>query len=97
MGLPGFTLDLSRLAITLIIKVTITLTVFCFSKNKDYTMRLLLSTLFFFMAWAAEEESKSSQPSFFLIDGTDQLCLAGEEFKRCSIDSLFYVVGSPGT
>jgi hypothetical protein len=47
------------------------------------------------MASAAEEESKSP-PAFFLIDGSDQLCLAGEEFKRCSIDSLFYVVGSPG-
>lgn len=58
-------------------------------------MRLLLSSILFFMAWAAEEESKSP-PAFFLIDGSDQLCLAGEEFKRCSIDSLFYVVGSPG-
>ncbi|KAG7344063.1 ankyrin repeat domain protein [Nitzschia inconspicua] len=26
----------------------------------------------------------------------NQLCLAGEEFKRCAIDTLFYVVGSPG-
>jgi hypothetical protein len=41
--------------------------------------------------------STSSPPPFFLIDTSDQLCLAGEEFKRCSIDTLFFVVGSPGT
>jgi len=39
---------------------------------------------------------KSNGPPFFLIDTSDQLCLAGEEFKRCSIDTLFFVVGSPG-
>ena len=43
-----------------------------------------------------DEDSKGAPPAFFLIDSTDQLCLAGEEFKRCSIDTLFYVVGSPG-
>lgn len=58
-------------------------------------MRLILASLLLFLAWASEEESKSP-PAFFLIDGSDQLCLAGEAFKRCSIDSLFYVVGSPG-
>lgn len=45
---------------------------------------------------AAEEDGKSAPPPFFLIDTSDQLCLSGEEFKRCSIDTLFYVVGSPG-
>jgi hypothetical protein len=35
-------------------------------------------------------------PPFFLIDTSDQLCLAGEEFKRCAIDTLFFVVGLPG-
>ena len=43
-----------------------------------------------------EDESKKSPPPFFLQDSTDSLCLAGEEFKRCSIDTLFYVVGAPG-
>jgi hypothetical protein len=42
-------------------------------------------------------EEKGAAPPFFLQDPTDSLCLAGEEFKRCSIDTLFYVVGSPGT
>lgn len=36
-------------------------------------------------------------PPFFLQDATDSLCLAGEEFRRCSIDTLFFVVGSPGS
>eukprot|EP00578_Thalassiosira_sp_NH16_P016295 CAMPEP_0181127708 /NCGR_PEP_ID=MMETSP1071-20121207/28344_1 /TAXON_ID=35127 /ORGANISM="Thalassiosira sp., Strain NH16" /LENGTH=944 /DNA_ID=CAMNT_0023213469 /DNA_START=147 /DNA_END=2981 /DNA_ORIENTATION=+ len=36
-------------------------------------------------------------PPFFLQDTTDSLCLAGEEFRRCSIDTLFFVVGSPGS
>lgn len=39
----------------------------------------------------------SSPPPFFLQDPSDSLCLAGETFKRCSIDTLFYVDGSPGT
>jgi len=36
-------------------------------------------------------------PPFFLQDTTDSLCLHGETFKRCSIDTLFFVVGSPGS
>jgi len=36
-------------------------------------------------------------PPFFLQDASDSLCLHGEDFKRCSIDTLFYVVGSPGS
>jgi ankyrin repeat protein len=35
-------------------------------------------------------------PPFFLQDPTDSLCLGGDEFKRCSIDALFFVVGKPG-
>jgi len=35
-------------------------------------------------------------PSFFLQDPSDSLCLAGDEFRRCSLDTLFYVVGNPG-
>ena len=36
-------------------------------------------------------------PPFFLQDPTDSLCLAGAEFRRCSIETLFFVVGTPGT
>jgi serine/threonine-protein phosphatase 6 regulatory ankyrin repeat subunit B len=42
------------------------------------------------------EKEATAPPPFFVQDPTDSLCLAGEEFKRCSIDTLFYVVGSPG-
>jgi hypothetical protein len=62
-------------------------------------MRFFLSALLLCVgaAWAAEEEAaKGKPPPFFLIDTMDQLCLSGEEFKRCSIDTLFYVVGPPG-
>ena len=51
---------------------------------------------------AAEDTKKSGvtkaqgPPPFFLQDPSDSLCLAGGEFKRCSIDSLFFVVGTPG-
>lgn len=49
------------------------------------------------MAQGADDKEKSkSPPPFFLQDPTDSLCLAGEEFKRCSINTLFYVVGAPG-
>lgn len=43
------------------------------------------------------EDDKKTPPPFFLQDPSDSLCLTGEEFKRCSIDTLFYVVGAPGT
>lgn len=64
-------------------------------------MRFLLSSLLFLLSSVvpistADDDSKSAPPPFFLIDTTDQLCLAGEEFRRCSIDTLFYVVGAPG-
>lgn len=41
--------------------------------------------------------SKSSgPPPFFLQDPTDGLCLQGEKYKRCAIDTLWYVSGKPG-
>jgi len=36
-------------------------------------------------------------PAFFLQDPNDGLCLAGAEFKRCAIDTLWYVTGRPGS
>lgn len=35
-------------------------------------------------------------PAFFLQSGEDGLCLAGAEFKRCAIDTLWFVTGKPG-
>mmetsp|Transcript_21278 Transcript_21278/g.31554 ORF Transcript_21278/g.31554 Transcript_21278/m.31554 type:complete len:881 (+) Transcript_21278:97-2739(+) len=45
---------------------------------------------------AADTTTKKSPPPFFLQDPKDSLCLVGETFARCSIDTLFYVVGKPG-
>jgi hypothetical protein len=42
-------------------------------------------------------DKEGGPPPFFLQDPADSLCLAGEDFKRCSIETLFYVVGAPGT
>jgi hypothetical protein len=36
-------------------------------------------------------------PAFFLQDPTDGLCLAGSTYKRCAIDTLWYVTGKPGS
>ena len=56
------------------------------------------------VAGATEESASSSRvakstgpPSFFLQDPTDGLCLSGTEFKRCAIDTLWYVTGKPGS
>ena len=62
-----------------------------------------LWTILSLLSIASAEETKKSgvtkaqgPPPFFLQDPSDSLCLAGSDFKRCSIDSLFFVVGSPG-
>lgn len=39
---------------------------------------------------------KTHGPTFFLIDNTDQLCLGSDTFKRCSLNTLYFAVGSPG-
>lgn len=39
----------------------------------------------------------ATPPPFFLQDPADNLCLAGDSFRRCSIETLWYVVGAPGT
>lgn len=36
-------------------------------------------------------------PSFFLQDPNDGLCLAGNSYKRCGVDTLWYVTGKPGS
>ena len=58
------------------------------------------------LAGATEESSggggsrvakSTGPPAFFLQDPTDGLCLSGTEFKRCAIDTLWYVTGKPGS
>eukprot|EP00548_Thalassiothrix_antarctica_P012360 CAMPEP_0194161710 /NCGR_PEP_ID=MMETSP0152-20130528/79083_1 /TAXON_ID=1049557 /ORGANISM="Thalassiothrix antarctica, Strain L6-D1" /LENGTH=896 /DNA_ID=CAMNT_0038871525 /DNA_START=985 /DNA_END=3675 /DNA_ORIENTATION=- len=41
-------------------------------------------------------DTKKAPPPFFLQDKKDSLCLSGETFTRCSIDTLFFVEGKPG-
>mgnify|MGYP001227777486 CR=1 FL=1 len=36
-------------------------------------------------------------PAFFLQDPNDGQCLSGPAFKRCAIDTLWYVTGRPGS
>ena len=50
----------------------------------------------FLLALSVAQAAESAAPPFFLQDPTDSLCLSGETFTRCSIDTLFYVEGSPG-
>lgn len=68
-------------------------------------MRPVSLTFFLFATCVSAAKEKAdpkstsdaaAPPIFFLQDPTDGLCLSGEEFKRCSIDTLFYVVGTPG-
>jgi len=56
----------------------------------------LASLLSLVAADTASTTDKKSPPPFFLQDQKDSLCLAGETFTRCSIDTLFYVMGKPG-
>mmetsp|Transcript_357 Transcript_357/g.616 ORF Transcript_357/g.616 Transcript_357/m.616 type:complete len:853 (+) Transcript_357:60-2618(+) len=54
---------------------------------------LLLTTIS-----AQKQVSKSTgPPAFFLQDPTDGQCLAGSKYKRCGIDTLWYVTGKPGS
>jgi hypothetical protein len=70
----------------------------CFAKQTVCSMRWTLATLLCALVSPSyAEKEATAPPPFFVQDPTDSLCLAGEEFKRCSIDTLFYVVGSPGT
>lgn len=58
---------------------------------------LLLSTLSFIKIDCQKALSKSvGPPNFFLQDPHDGLCLAGSTYKRCGINTLWYVSGKPG-
>jgi len=40
--------------------------------------------------------SSRNNPVFFVQDPNDGLCLAGSEFKRCGVETLWFVEGNPG-
>ena len=59
---------------------------------------VVLSALCILVVDCQKALSKSSgPPTFFLQDPTDGLCLAGGNYKRCAIDTLWYVTGKPGS
>lgn len=50
------------------------------------------------VCFALTQSSLSSKnPPFFLQDLNDGMCLAGSEYQKCSIDTLFFVNGKPGS
>ena len=72
----------------------------CFVANNNGTMSSFVMMMLLMIMFTLVQGKKASEtdgpPPFFLQDPKDSLCLAGEVFKRCSIDTLWYVVGSPG-
>lgn len=66
-------------------------------------MKLLFIQVFLALAileicYGQTSLSKSTgPPAFFLQDPTDGLCISGSTYKRCSINTLWYVSGKPGT
>jgi len=71
-------------------------------KTKSFISSILLTSSLLAETATAEKTKTGvteaqGPPPFFLQDPTDSLCLAGGEFKRCSIDTLFFVVGQPGS
>ncbi len=62
---------------------------------------VLINTYFLFIAANDDTQTATTSavsktagpPSFFIRDLNDGLCLAGDTFKRCSIDTLWYVTG----
>ena len=58
----------------------------------------VIMTLLVYSGAAQKSLSKSTgPPAFFLQDPNDGLCLAGEKYRRCAIDTLWYVTGKPGS
>lgn len=41
-------------------------------------------------------QEKNEETAFYLQDPNDGFCLAGGEFKRCAIDTLWYAMGDQG-
>lgn len=70
-------------------------------QNTRYKMRVVIGIVIGLLQSStvvegAKETASKEPPPFFLQDAQDGMCLSGSTFKRCGIDTLFYVVGSPG-
>lgn len=66
-------------------------------------MHRLLSVLILLGAASTVSSQRDSSvlksegpPTFFLKDTSDDLCLAGDVFKRCGLDTLWFVTGKAG-
>jgi hypothetical protein len=69
-----------------------------FTLKTSIPMRLLVLLAGFVVVFAQNFVSRTTgPPAFFLRDINDGICLAGSEFKRCTINSLWFVSGKPGT
>jgi hypothetical protein len=63
-------------------------------------MMLIIALVAFLSASCSAQKAVSKStgpPAFFLQDPTDGQCLAGAKYKRCGIDTLWYVTGKPGS
>lgn len=58
---------------------------------------ILLLNVFHLISSQSAVSKSTGPPPFFLQDPSDGLCLAGGKYKRCAIDTLWYVTGKPGT
>lgn len=60
---------------------------------------LVLALLMVFQTSRTEKtSSKNSEPPVFILqDVSDSKCLSGATFKRCALDTLWYVSGKPGS
>lgn len=61
---------------------------------------LITLTFFGIVRFSASQKSltkTSGPPPFFLQDPVDGQCLSGSVYKRCSLNTLWYVVGKPGS
>jgi len=58
---------------------------------------IVLMNIFHIVRTQSAVSKSTGPPPFFLQDPSDGLCLAGGKYKRCAIDTLWYVTGKPGT
>ena len=60
-------------------------------------LRVLILLSFLKHSVSTEVTKSQGPPAFFLQDPADGLCLGGGVFKRCSINTLWFVTGKPGS
>ena len=65
-----------------------------YRKYHFYLSLILFSS--FLIVTSSQKLAKTTGPPAFFLQDSDGLCLAGGEFKRCAIDTLWYVTGKPG-